>query len=171
MRLAQWLSGRFPNAVFRSGNAEGTDTVFADAVAASDPSRLELVLPHRGMGRARRPATARCFSLEMLPRTELEHIVAVTRGVGRDAGRLADRYLNQDTVGKSAATAAAAYLLRDTLKVVGSEALGLAPASLGIFFVNKEHPTGGGTGHTITVRSQQGVPVAVQSQWATWMNS
>lgn len=169
VRLAHWLCARFPHAVFRSGNAEGTDSVFADAVAARDPSRLELVLPHRGMGRARRPTQARCFSLEMLPRADLERIVAVTRGAGREAGRLGDHYL--ESARATPATAKASYLLRDTLKVVGSETLGLAPASLGIFFVNETDPTGGGTGHTIKVCHAQAVPVATQSQWATWTNA
>ena len=43
----------FPSAIFRSGNAEGSDAVFADAVAEIDPSRLELVIPNAAMGRKR----------------------------------------------------------------------------------------------------------------------
>jgi hypothetical protein len=170
VRLAHWLCRQFPKALFRSGNAEGTDAVFADAVASHDPSRLELVLPHPGMGRARRPANVRCLSLDALPRAELEQIGAATRRAGRDAGRLADYYLSLVPPPKSAAASKATYLLRDTLKVVGSTALGLAPSDLGIFFVNADRPAGGGTGHTIKVCQLHGVPVATQTEWATWVS-
>jgi hypothetical protein len=64
----------------------------------------------------------------------------------------------------SAATSRATYLLRDTLKVVGPEALDLTPAALGVFFVNKSDPTRGGTGHAIRVCAVQGVPVVEQSE-------
>ena len=166
--LTAWLCAEFPRAVFRSGNAEGTDAVFADAVAACDPARLELVLPHEGMGRKRRPPGARCVALKAMSDPDLTRVVAVTRQAGRDAGRLGDYYLAHRNGPSSAATSKATYLLRDTLKVTGSEALGLAPAALGIFFVNDADPTGGGTGHTIRVCEVLGVPVATQAEWGSW---
>lgn len=166
--LTTWLCAEFPRAVFRSGNAEGTDAVFADAVAARDPTRLELVLPHAGMGRKRRPPGARCVALEAMSDTDLERVVAVTREAGRDAGRLGEYYLTHRHGPSNAATSKATYLLRDTVKVTGSVTLGLAPAALGLFFVNEEDPTGGGTGHTIRVCEVQGVPVATQAEWGSW---
>jgi hypothetical protein len=63
----------------------------------------------------------------------------------------------------------ASYLLRDTLKVVGSPALALAPATLAIFFVNPDRPTGGGTGHTIRICQLHAVPAATQSDWTPWL--
>ena len=166
--LTAWLCAEFSRAVFRSGNAEGTDAVFADAVAACDPARLELVLPHEGMGRKRRPPGARCVALKAMSDPDLTRVVAVTRQAGRDAGRLGDYYLAHRNGPSSAATSKATYLLRDTLKVTGSEALGLAPAALGIFFVNDADPTGGGTGHTIRVCEVLGVPLATQAEWGSW---
>ncbi len=166
--LTAWLCAEFPRAVFRSGNAEGTDAVFADAVAACDPARLELALPHEGMGRKRRPPGARCVALKAMSEADLTRVVAVTRQAGRDAGRLGDYYLAHRNGPSSAATSKATYLLRDTLKVTGSEALGLAPAALGIFFVNDADPTGGGTGHTIRVCEVLGVPLATQAEWGSW---
>jgi hypothetical protein len=169
VRLAHWLCRRFPNAIFRSGNAEGTDAVFASAVAYLDPARLELVVPSPGMGRARRPAGACCHSLDAVPRPELEQLAAATRRAGRDAGRLADFYLGLEPGQKSAAASKATYLLRDTLKVVGSQALGLAPAVLGVFLVNPDRPGGGGTGHTIRMCQLENVPVATQFEWGSWL--
>lgn len=166
--LTAWLCAEFPRAVFRSGNAEGTDSVFAHAVAECDPARLELVLPHDGMGRKRRPPGARCVALETMSDADLTGIVAVTRAAGRDAGRLGDYYLTHRNGPSSAAISKAIYVLRDTLKVTGSEALGLDPAALGIFFVNEADPTGGGTGHTIRVCDGQGVPAITQTEWGSW---
>lgn len=163
--LATRLFHEFPEAVFRSGNAEGTDSVFANAVAALDPARLQLVLPHAGMGRGRRPSGAECFSLDAMPPEGLETLAACTRRAGRDAGRLADFYLRGPEARKTANGSKAAYLLRDTLKVLGSPALGLAPAAVGIFRVNPANPGGGGTGHTIRVCAEAGVPYFDQFQW------
>ncbi len=166
--LTAWLCAEFPRAVFRSGNAEGTDTVFGDAVAACDPARLELVIPHAGMSRKRLPSGARSVALEAMPEADLKRVVTVTRQARRDAGRLGDYYLKHRHGPSSAATSKATYLLRDTLKVTGSDALGLAPAALGIFFVNEAEPTGGGTGHTIRVCGVQDVSVATQTEWGSW---
>lgn len=55
--------------------------------------------------------------------------------------------------------------MRDGLKVLGSPGLALAPASLAIFFVDEFNPTGGGTGHTIRLCQQLGVPVLTQRDW------
>ena len=171
VRLAEILCDELPHAVFRSGNAEGADEVFANAVAGVDPSRLELVVPTAGMGRGRRPAGSRCVSLETLSPAELEHVVVATRQAGRDAGRLADYYLNHGPQTRSAAVSKAAFLLRDSLKVIGAPTLGLRPATIGFFFVNPVAPAGGGTGHTIRVCELNGVRAIVQSEWLSWLHS
>jgi hypothetical protein len=56
------------------------------------------------------------------------------------------------------------------LKVLGSEQLGLAKASAGIFFVNPENPNKGGTAHTIRVCNANNVPVIMQSEWKKWFS-
>ena len=40
---------------------------------------------------------------------------------------------------------------------------------MGVFFVNEDHPKGGGTGHTIKVCELEGVPLATQSEWLEWI--
>lgn len=40
-----WLARTFPHAVFRTGNADGTDTAFAEGIVQVDPTRLQYVLP------------------------------------------------------------------------------------------------------------------------------
>jgi hypothetical protein len=59
-------------------------------------------------------------------------------------------------------------LLRDTLKVVGSVELGLAPATVGIFYVNPANPLKGGTARTMRVCRLRGVPVNTQAEWMKW---
>ena len=170
-RLARWLCIEFPNSLFRSGNAEGTDAVFANAVAAVDPSRLELVIPNDGMGRKRRPPGCRCVSLDELSDDELARAADVTRQASPTSGRLADYYVRTRGGPSSPASGKGMYLLRDTIKVTGTPSAGLAPASFGIFYVDTAAPNGGGTGHTIRVCQTQGTAVAVQSEWETWIGS
>jgi hypothetical protein len=73
--------------------------------------------------------------------------------------------------GGSAAAAKGAYLMRDTLKVLGCAELHLAPATVGIFHVNEADPMAGGTGHTIRVSIEHGVPVVPQKIWRNWLTS
>lgn len=63
------------------------------------------------------------------------------------------------------AFAKAQYLVRDALKVTGSAALRLPPATLALFYVDPAEPLGGGTGHTIRLCEQRGVPVFTQQNW------
>jgi len=56
-------------------------------------------------------------------------------------------------------------LLRDALKVTGLERLNFAPAEIGIFYIDPEKPTGGGTGHTIRMCELRNIPVFTQNKW------
>jgi hypothetical protein len=63
--------------------------------------------------------------------------------------------------------AKAAYLIRDTMKVMGySEEFG-SPIC-GLFYVDLSDPEAGGTGHTNRVCRQHGIPVAFQDSWMNW---
>jgi len=53
-------------------------------------------------------------------------------------------------------TLKAAYIIRDTLKVLGTASI--APASFGIFYDDLENPTAGGTGHTMNVCRMHTIP-------------
>ncbi len=167
-RLARWLCAEFPRAVFRSGNAEGTDAVFASAVAAVDSSRLELVIPNVGMGRKRRPPGCRCVSLDELLPDELAHAADVTRQASPASGRLSDYYVRTRGGPSTPASGKGMYLLRDTIKVTGAPSAGLTPADFGVFYVDSAAPSGGGTGHTIRVCQLRELSVSTQRDWAEW---
>ena len=64
----------------------------------------------------------------------------------------------------------AQYILRDALKVIGSNELNIKPATIGLFYLNSIKKTGGGTGHTIRVCELEKVPVCLQSIWLNWVN-
>lgn len=177
-QLGQLLAKLFPNVLFRSGNAEGSDTVFAEAVAAIDPARIEHVLPFSGMGMSRRHPDSPSYALEQLPKVAGGRLAEYTVQASPGTRRLVDAHCG---ILKSPHLAAkASYLIRDTLKVVGADEAGLAPATAGIFYVSDDDPLSalsdpfdrhrtGGTWHTIRVCVQHGVPVVLQHIWKGWI--
>ncbi len=157
------LAKAFPQAVFRSGNATGTDEAFATGVATVPGANLQLVLPTPGMGRLRRPASANCLALDDLPLEERHHLARESFAASPENHRLFDLYLRDQS--GNPAYAKAQYLVRDALKVFGSPALKLAPATVALFFINNIGPTSGGTAHTIRLCERQEVPVFTQRDW------
>lgn len=162
-RFARLLAEALPHAVFRSGNAEGSDDAFAQGVAEVAAHRLQLVLPTPGMGRERRLAGAVCHALNELPRSEKEALTQACTAASPKNRRLFELYLRG--LSGTPAYSKSLYLVRDGLKVIGSPGLGLAPASVAIFFVDESQPAGSGTGHTIRLCQQLGVLVLTQSDW------
>lgn len=157
------LARALPDAIFRSGNAGGSDEAFARGVARIDASRLELVLPAAGHRRAARPVGARCLSMENLSPQTLENLDRQT--VGATPGY---QFLLDSRAKNPKLRVKLSYLLRDALKVTGASEAQFAPATVGIFFVNPKTPNTGGTAHTIRVCDQNGVPVFKQSEWLEW---
>ena len=165
--LGRLLATELPQAVFRTGNATGTDTAFADGVALVDVRRLQFVIPQSRMGRSRIPPLAYTVSLEQLTAQAGASVAEATTAATPANERIIQHY--RQTRVPTRASAQASYLIRDTLKVLGSADAGLAPAALGIFFVNSDDPLGGGTGHTIRVCLQHAVPVLTQKHWRGWL--
>jgi hypothetical protein len=64
--------------------------------------------------------------------------------------------------------AKAPYLIRDTMKALGYSEEAPAP-TVACFMVDLADTDAGGTGHTIRVCRQAGVPVAFQNDWAAWI--
>jgi len=165
-QAGNWMATRFPGAIFRSGNADGSDTEFARGVTSVDPARMQYVLPSPNMGKARRHPDSPSCSLAELPQEELDRLcdlsVEASPSVDRLAAAACGRIKSGPLAGKGR------YLLRDTLKVTGSPTLHLAPATLGLFYVNLDDPEAGGTGHTIRVCRQHNIPVAFQDDFLRW---
>lgn len=167
--MGRMLAERLPGVRFRSGNAEGTDTAFAEGVTAIAPARMEYVVTHAGMGLKRRVTGCRSVALADMKHAADGEVGDYTLQASPDRSGLVAAYRATGRAG--ALGAKAAYLLRDTLKVTGSPDVGLAPAAAGLFYVNEEDPLAGGTGHTIRVCIDRGVPVIVQATWLRWLEA
>jgi len=165
-KTGEWLAETYPNATFRSGNADGSDTAFAAGVVSVDPARMQYVLPSPNMGKKRRHPDSPFWSLADLSQDELEHLcdlsIAATPKSERLAAAACGRIQSGPLAGKGR------YLLRDTLKATGSPALDLAPASLALFYVDLSDLEAGGTGHTIRVCRHEDVPVVFQDEFLEW---
>jgi hypothetical protein len=164
--MGRTLAERMPNVIFRSGNAEGTDTAFAQGVTAVDSARMQYVGTHPGMGKKRRHPDAPVFSLSDIPDVADSEPGRATCEASPEYASLVAAY--KKSGGKGRLAARASYLLRDALKVVGCGALGLAPATGALFYVNADDPLSGGTGHTIRVCRLRGVKVLFQDEWMQW---
>ena len=165
--LARMLVQKIPNAVFRSGNAEGSDTLFAEAVTASYPERFEYVVPKASMGRNRRHPKAYCIAANQLNAAAEDRLVFNTNEASPATERLVKAYTGE--VSNSRLAAMGAYLVRDTLKVTGAPELSLRPATAAIFYADPDDPLAGGTGHTIRVCLKRNVPFVLQNVWRNWL--
>ncbi len=160
--FAARLAREFPQLRFRSGNAEGSDESFAAGVADEDPSRLQVVAPYPTHRTKVRFADATYASPESAGKIQEEKIVEATiAATPRNAGVVYRRAKSPRLAAK------ASYLIRDTMKVLGHSDE-FPPSVCGLFYVDLTDPEAGGTGHTIRVCRQHGVPVAFQDSWMAW---
>jgi hypothetical protein len=159
---ARRLVERFPNLRFRSGNAEGTDQAFSEGIAQVAPWRLQIVGPYAGHRKSARYAHAVYDSPESLSSVQDEELAHKTaKASPKNKGLIGKRDK------KGALAAKAAYLIRDTMKVTGHSELFPKPVCA-LFYVDLNDPFAGGTGHTIRVCQQEGVPYAFQDSWQQW---
>jgi len=161
--LAIALASKYPMLRFRSGNAPGADQAFSEGVAQVDPLRLEIVAPHEGHRRKHRIKGASYSATSIVVAAE-EAVLAdkTIKATPRNRSMIENRDSNRRLGAK------AAYLIRDTLKVAGSNS-GLEKPICGIFYVDSGDPLSGGTGHTIRVCRNEGVPVVFQKDWMDWI--
>lgn len=156
------LASRMPDVLFRSGNAPGADELFAAGVAAVDVSRMQVVTPHAGH-RANQSKGFNTVALDQVQLATEPEVIYESRQDTRNRN-LVDAYVN----GTNRLLAVkGAYLIRDTVKVVGVS--GVAPASVGLFYDDLSKPATGGTGFTMDVCLRRGVPVIDQRIWFKWL--
>lgn len=158
------LAYEFPNAIFRSGNANGSDSFFAEGVSSINPQQLELVLPNKRKTKSTDGEKRIC--LEDLTDAEIKRICKITKDATPINKALIEYY---EKGFQGSPRIKAQYLLRDALKVIGSKKLNFKPANFGIFYLNSTKKTGGGTGHTIRVCELLNIPVILQNQWLEWL--
>lgn len=165
MAFARWLAITFPQAIFRSGNAKGSDEAFANGVRAVAPDRLELMLPVTGHRKKSRSLEypVRSVGIDQVSKAAEAEAATLT---GKALPMYVELMAKRHQIPKLRAKAN--YLIRDTTKVTGIQDSGHAPADFGIFYANLDDPMKGGTGHTVRVCQELGVPVAFQDSWMGW---
>ncbi|MGY6560688.1 MAG: hypothetical protein ACXITV_01135 [Luteibaculaceae bacterium] len=147
---------------FRSGNAKGADAFFAEGVVSVDPKRLEVIVPYTGH-RDKQNLAYKTHSLNDINLAEEPDILYKTLEQSKSKSAIR-RYA---TGKRDRFSLKAAYLLRDTAKVLGSKSI--SKASFALFYDDLGNPVQGGTGHTMMVCKDSKVPYLTQETWFTWL--
>jgi len=160
--LGNLLANSTQHMRFRSGNAPGADALFTEGVAAVAPERIELILPYTKHRQAQ-AQNLKQVSMDDISLMEEPGLIYETKKNKKMAG-LVDRYAqgNRDQYAMKAA-----YILRDTVKVMGSK--DLSPIRAGVFYDDLNHPNQGGTGHTMNVCRNHEIPIFTQQIWENWL--
>lgn len=160
--LGRLLATNTQHLVFRSGNAPGSDAYFSQGVAEIAPNRLEVIIPYSGH-RSGDNVAATTHSLDSLDLAAEDRVVYHSKQHAKTK-KLVDEYVSGK---RNPYAMKAAYILRDTVKVVG--AAGIPQATAGVFYDDLSNPNQGGTGHTMRVCRENGVPVLTQEVWMGWL--
>lgn len=160
--LGKLLASKSEHIIFRSGNASGADELFSKGVAEVEPSRLEVVTPYSGH-RAKYNVAGEVHSLDDINVAEEPELIYHSKR-HKSTSKLVDSY----AAGKrDRFSMKAAYIIRDTVKVLGSSKIPKIKA--GIFYDDLNEPMKGGTGHTMRVCVENDIPVITQEIWMNWL--
>ena len=160
--LGKLLASRTKHITFRSGNASGADQLFADGVASVDNTRLQVITPYTGHRKKDNQAYS-TISLDDINIVSEPELIYHSKS-NKKTEKLIDQYVSGV---KNRNTVKAAYIIRDTVKVLGSE--GIPQANFGIFYDDLDKAMSGGTGHTMNVCLQNNIPIIDQISWIKWL--
>jgi hypothetical protein len=147
---------------FRSGNAPGSDAYFSEGVTETDITRLQIIKPYRSH-RSAAAYTNDVVSLDEVDLAKEEKLVEASMVNERNEYMIR----NYASGARDRISIKAAYLIRDTMKVVGAD--GLPAANFAIFYDDLANPMSGGTGHTMQVCNAARVPWIDQKIWMGWL--
>jgi hypothetical protein len=149
--------------LFRSGNAQGADEYFSKGVTSIDKNRLQVITPYIGHRKTKNMAgtTISLEEIDLLHETKLITLSKQNKKTNELVGKYCDGMMNRITL-------KAAFIIRDTLKVLGTRKI--ACATYGIFYDDLLKPVQGGTGHTIKMCKELEVPFCDQRVWMDWVD-
>lgn len=163
-RIGGILSAKTKHIIFRSGNADGADNYFSKGFLSDEMRhRFETVVPYLGHRRSSNPF--RTINIEDIALTAESELVVQSK-THKQLKKLIDLYVSGE---KNKLSYKAAYILRDTLKVLGSPENGIEPASFALFYDDLADPRKGGTGHTMNICEMNRVPYLTQETWMKWV--
>jgi len=160
--LGKLLASKTVKITFRSGNAGGSDQLFSNGVASGDSKRLQVITPYSGHRQKTNQACETISLDDVLIAAEPE--VVYQSKSHKKTKKLIDQFVSGD---KNRLTIKAAYIIRDTIKAIGTSEI--KPASFGIFYDDLKNPMAGGTGHTMNVCEQNNIPIIDQRVWFKWL--
>lgn len=160
--LGRMLALKTEKITFRSGNAGGADQYFSEGVSSVDPIRLQVITPYSGH-REKSNKAYETFSLDDIDLAREPELVYQSKN-NKKTEKLIDKYVAGD---RNKFAIKAAYIIRDTVKVLGAD--GILPASFGLFYDDLEDPLAGGTGHTMQVCVHNKIPLLDQQTWFNWL--
>jgi hypothetical protein len=160
--LGRLLATRTTRMTFRSGNAEGSDQLFSEGVTEADNKRLQVIIPYSGH-RQKTNKAYETISLDEIKIAAEPELVYQSKS-NKKMEKLIDQFISGD---KNRFTIKAAYIIRDTIKAIGTDEI--KPASFGIFYDDLDNPMAGGTGHTMKICEQNNIPLIDQKIWFKWL--
>lgn len=160
--LGKLLAENTHHIVFRSGNASGSDLYFSQGVAQVDNKRLEVITPY-SKHRVAYNLAGKTISLDKLDLSKEQNILEATR-LNPKHGKFVDAYVEGV---KNKLTVKVAYILRDTVKALGT--ITIAPTTAALFYDDLQKPRQGGTGHTMNICDKFSIPLFDQTIWFDWV--
>ena len=162
INLGKILAAETKFITFRSGNAEGADYCFTSGVASVDPARLQIIIPYTGH-RSKYNLNYETIAVDNINVADDPLFIQQSKSNPKTAKHI-DKYVAGDI---NKITIKSAYIIRDTVKVIGTS--DIKPASFGIFYDNPDKPESGGTGHTMRVCRMNGIEAIDQTIWMNWL--
>jgi hypothetical protein len=163
IEFGKFLATNLPKAKFRSGNADGADFYFSQGVLQVAPERLQVITPYDNH-RQKTNNAYETISLDQIDLTNEPEVVYQSKS-NKKTKSLIDKYV---AGAKDRFAIKAAYIIRDTVKVTGTNS-GIPPVNFAFFYDDELNPKTGGTGHTMQVCEINKVPYLTQSAWGQWI--
>jgi len=162
IELGKLLAQNTKHVIFRSGNASGADYLFSIGISSIEKSRLQVVAPYIGHRKKYNMAneTISIDSIKLAEEPEILYQSKKNKKTKLLIDDFASGNINQYTI-------KAAYIIRDTIKVLGTK--DMLPASIAIFYEDLNKRVQGGTGHTMNVCRQNNIPFIDQETWFQWL--
>lgn len=163
IQMGRILAQKLPLATFRSGNADGADFYFSQGVLAVAPERLQVITPYTNH-RQKQNNAYKTISLDEINLVNEEAVVYQSKN-NKKTKSLIDKYVGG---AKDRFSIKAAYIIRDTVKVTGTNS-GVAPTTFAFFYDDEQNPKTGGTGHTMNICDLNKIPYLTQDIWMEWV--
>jgi len=151
---------------FRSGNAAGADELFCQKIIEEQAERVEMITPYSTHRK-------KIYASDSITKYSIDEVdFAADPGLiyGSKLGNKNDKLIDSYAAGtRNRNTIKAAYLIRDTAKVLGTSEF--KKANFAIFYDDLKKPKSGGTGHTMKVCEENGLSYINQTVWFEWLNT